>query len=275
MKTNNVILVFISLISLLIVSCTDEDDILGHDLIDSNIYDITQVTFPNEDFNTIPVYTIREDSVSARGNYSLLGRLNDPYFGESEASFCMQILLPSNNIELNPAENTEFTLELSLPYYGGYGDTLSNMELFVYELTENLGSTDTTSEIYSNQSFFDNLASPLLSQAWALELNDSVDWDGEIVSPRLILDLSTSGLGEKILFNSTATDLSSNESFVDFFKGLYLQVSHYMSYNSVAYFNTVSSDCFLRLSYTNNNNEPQIIEFPVGTSSNRCWIRGA
>jgi len=263
MKKNHAIAICISLCAL-IIGCTDEDDIIGHDIIDSNLYDVTLTSFPNENYN-IPMYSLKEDSISATGNYSLLGHINDPYFGESAASFYMQLLLPSNNLELNVAEDTEFTIELSLPYFDSYGDTLENIEISVFKLTENINSVDTISNVLSTQTF-DYDPSPLGSRLFsANDIKDSVDWNGETVSPRLIIDLSESNLGE-IISNS---DLSSSESFVNDFNGFYLKSNDLINTGCITSFNTNSANCFLRVSYINNNNEPQVIEFPVGTSASK------
>ena len=264
MKKNHTIVICISLICALIFSCTDEDDIIGQDIIDSDLYDVTLTSFPNENYN-IPIYSLQEDSISATGSYNLLGHINDPYFGESAASFYMQILLPSNNLELNASEDTEFTIELSLPYFDSYGDTLENMEVSVFKLTENINSVDTITDIISTQTFnFD--PSPLGSKVFNTnDIKDSLSWNGETVSPRLIIDLSNSDLGE-IISNA---DLSSSESFVSYFNGFYLKSNETVNTGCITSFNTNSANCFLRVSYINNNNEPQVIEFPVGTSANK------
>jgi len=263
-KIKSLVLTYICIFFTILISCTDEDDILGHDLIDSSVYEVNISSFPNENYN-IPLYSLREDSVSARGSYNLLGNINDPYFGKSDASFYMQILLPSNNIELNALEGTDFTLELSLPYFDSYGDTLQNMEVSIFELTESIGLTDTISEVFSNQNFNYN-PTPLTIQTFnANEIKDSIEWNNETVSSRLIINLS-----ESELVNTIANaNLSSNESFLESFKGLYLKTNETLSTGCISYFNTNNTNCFLRLSYINNNNESQVIEFPVGSSSNR------
>ena len=66
----------------------------------------------------------------------------------------MQVLLPSNNIDINPLEESDFKLELSLPYHDSYGDSsFYNIDAAVYELDEVIGQTDTITEVFSTQSF--------------------------------------------------------------------------------------------------------------------------
>ena len=264
MKKKSIIAVYLSFICLIIIGCSDEDDILGHDLIDSNIHDVGLTVFPNNNHN-IALFSLKEDSISARGNYSLLGHINDPYFGQSTAAFYMQVLLPSNNIDLNASEETEFTIELSLPYFDHYGDTIEELEVSVFQLNENIGFGDSISDIFINQNF-DYNPSPLGTAIFNVNnIKDSVYWNNETVSPRLIVDLSNSDLGETI----SNADLSSSESFVNSFSGLYLSTNESLNTGCITYFNTNSANCFLRVSYTNNDNEFQSIEFPIGSSSNR------
>ena len=264
MKITGVIITFISIFFTLIIGCSNEDDIIGKDLIDSDLYDVNSISFPNENHNILS-FSIKEDSISARGNYNLLGVINDPYFGKSEASFYMQILLPSNNIEINPLEGTNYSLELSLPYHDSYGDTLHNIEASVYEINENIGSSDTISEVFSTQDFDFNPNQIATKTFNSNEISDSIQWGNETVSPRLIIDLSEGNL----INNLINADMSSNETFVETFKGLYINSNNTENTGCITYFNTSSPNCFLRLSYTDINQELQVIDFPVGSSSNR------
>ncbi|OUV55770.1 MAG: hypothetical protein CBC73_02925 [Flavobacteriales bacterium TMED113] len=264
MKITGVIITFISIFFTLIIGCSNEDDIIGKDLIDSDLYDVNSISFPNENYNILS-FSIKEDSISARGNYNLLGVTNDPYFGKSEASFYMQILLPSNNIEINPLEGTNYSLELSLPYHDSYGDTLHNIEASVYEINENIGSSDTISEVFSTQDFDFNPNQIANKTFNSNEISDSIQWGNETVSPRLIIDLSEGNL----INNLINADMSSNETFVETFKGLYINSNNTENTGCITYFNTSSPNCFLRLSYTDINQELQVIDFPVGSSSNR------
>lgn len=264
MKITGVIITFISIFFTLIIGCSNEDDIIGKDLIDSDLYDVNSISFPNENYNILS-FSIKEDSISTRGNYNLLGVTNDPYFGKSEASFYMQILLPSNNIEINPLEGTNYSLELSLPYHDSYGDTLHNIEASVYEINENIGSSDTISEVFSTQDFDFNPNQIATKTFNSNEISDSIQWGNETVSPRLIIDLSEGTL----INNLINADMSSNETFVETFKGLYINSNNTENTGCITYFNTSSPNCFLRLSYTDINQELQVIDFPVGSSSNR------
>ncbi len=127
---------FFSILLSLFVSCNpDEDDILGLDLIEDDEFIIEKHQFSNQT-NNFNIQNFQEEDITGSGAYNLLGSFNDDYFGQSNAAFFMQVLLPSNNIDFEVSDLTqEVTLELSLPYYGAYGDTLQNLSISVFELT--------------------------------------------------------------------------------------------------------------------------------------------
>ena len=97
------------------ISCNpDEDDILGLDLIEDDEFLVEKHQFSSQniDFN---IKNFQEQDVSGSGSYNLLGTFNDLYFGQSDAAFFMQVLLPSNNIDFEASEEPNIKLELSLP----------------------------------------------------------------------------------------------------------------------------------------------------------------
>ena len=56
MKITGVIITFISIFFTLIIGCSNEDDIIGKDLIDSDLYDVNSISFPNENYNILSLY---------------------------------------------------------------------------------------------------------------------------------------------------------------------------------------------------------------------------
>ena len=260
-----VLILIFSFFVFFFISCNpDEDDILGLDLIEDDEFLIEKHQFSNQniDFN---IQNFQEQDVTGSGSYNLLGTFNDLYFGQSDAAFFMQVLLPSNNIEFEASEsNPNIKLELSLPYYRSYGDTLQNLTVSVFEVTQSLSGIDTTQTLTTESFEYDNI----LSQQEIIvgEINDSIQWENEIVSPRLILDLSESNLGSKIL-SSSSVDLENNINFTEFFKGLFLKVEPQEN-GSIIYFDTNSPNCFLRMTYTKNDDSQVVIDFPVGGEAN-------
>lgn len=263
------ILFYFSLVIILFSCNSEEDDILGFELIDEDEFVIEKHiynTLFNEENSYFTVNNFREENIYSSGFLNLLGTYNDSSFGQSDASFYMQVLLPEENIVFNASESDpNIKLELSIPYYGFYGDLTQTLNLKVYEVTESLSSLDEANKLITESFDFDNLL--LETQINLGEISNEVQWDDSIVSPRLILDLSESDLGSKIL-NATGTNLSNDESFIEYLNGLYLKVDS-SNDGAVLYFDTNSQECFLRMNYINNNNEPEIpVEFPIGATHN-------
>tara|TARA_B100001057_G_scaffold245279_3_gene245626 strand:+ start:37005 stop:38267 length:1263 start_codon:yes stop_codon:yes gene_type:complete len=268
MVINNILFCF-SLVIILFSCNSEEDDILGLELIDEDEFIIEKHTYNtlfNEANSFFTVNNFREENIYSSGFLNLLGTYNDPSFGQSDASFYMQVLLPDENIVFNASDlDPNVKLELSIPYYGSYGDLTQTLNLKVYEVSESLSSLDEANKLITESFEFDNLL--LETQINLGELPNDVQWGDSTVSPRLILDLSESSLGSKIL-NATESNLSSDENFKDYLNGLYLKVDS-SNDGAVLYFDTSSQECFLRMNYTNNNNETALpVEFPIGSTHN-------
>ena len=268
MVIKNILFCF-SLVIILFSCNSEEDDILGLELIDEDEFVIEKHTYNNlfnEDNSYFTVNNFREENIYSSGFLNLLGTYNDSSFGQSDASFYMQVLLPDENIVFNASESDpNIKLELSIPYYGFYGDLTQTLTLKVYEVTESLSSLDEANKLITESFDFDKLL--LETQINLGDISNEVQWDDSIVSPRLILDLSESDLGSKIL-NATETNLSNDESFIEYLNGLYLKVDS-SNDGAVLYFDTNSQECFLRMNYINNNNEPVTpVEFPIGATHN-------
>ncbi len=267
MVIKNILFCF-SLVIILFSCNSDEDDILGLELIDEDEFVIEKQTYNtlfNEANNYFTVNNFREENIYSSGFLNLLGTYNDLSFGQSDASFYMQILLPDENIVFNALEsNPNIKLELSIPYFGFYGDLTQSLNLTVHEVSESLSSLDGSNKLITESFEYDNLLTEI--QIDLEELPNEVQWGDNIVSPRLIVDLSESSLGSKIL-QASENNLSNNENFKDYIKGLYLKVDS-SNDGAILYFDTNSSECFLRMTYTNNNNQPEILEFPIGATHN-------
>jgi len=190
---NSFSFVLISLLTFFLISCNpDKDDILGLDLIQDDEFVIEKLSFPNDSI-PIPIHTFQEDSVSGFSPYNLLGSFRDDYFGQSNASFFTQILLPNSNIDFDHDPNTDIKVELSLPYYKAYGNSSQPITVSVFEVTESLAGLDTSAAFLSES--YEYNSSPLAQTTFsANDISDSIDWSGSNVSPRLIINLSDSDL---------------------------------------------------------------------------------
>ena len=127
-------LIVVFAVSILLYSCKKEFDSIGLEL--QNEEDRLGNTFT--DTTTLIAYSMIEDSI-VTGNLSnaIIGYVNDPVFGRTQAGFYTQFDLSGTNVSFGNSPEFD-SLVLSLQYAGYFGDTLSALSIKVYELTEAL-----------------------------------------------------------------------------------------------------------------------------------------
>lgn len=225
-----------------LVAC-QKDSNLGEDIVTMSDSKINMVF---TDTVTIDAYSVLVDSVStSKLKYNLLGSIYDNVFGTTTASIYTQLRLSENNVDFGTNAVCD-SIILTLDYVGFYGDTPSVQTLRVFELDEDLNFDST---YFSN----DNLSyNPIEigSLTAAFKPNDSVDYFGVKVKPHLVLKLNKS-FGEKIMAKSGQSELSDNENFKDFIKGIYITSDKAISDGGLAYFDLMSSLSLVTLYYHN------------------------
>ncbi|MCF8299372.1 MAG: DUF4270 domain-containing protein, partial [Saprospiraceae bacterium] len=223
-------------------SACEEPDIVGMEVHP----DIDNINIFFSDTASILSYSEIEDSLRTdETDLNLLGSYKDPVFGTSTANFCTQLRLSSNDVSFGTSPVFD-SLVLSLVYNGYYGDNSFQHNVMVYELIEDIYSD---SDYYSFQPFlYDN--TELANITFVPNFDDSVLVDGEMQAPQLRINLNQI-LGDKFLQTALSTDLSDNDNFLKFFKGLYLKVPTASSGGSILYFDTQSALSKLTLYYHN------------------------
>ena len=127
----------IGIVALCLFSCKKTPDTIGNDLIDDNNYINV--------FHTDTVEVLCHsyfDSIRAKNvRYALLGSINDPVFGTTEAGFYTQFRFSSagQSFGANPVLDS-IVLQLSLDSY--YGDTMTLQTVHVYELMDSISSSE-------------------------------------------------------------------------------------------------------------------------------------
>ena len=210
-------------------SCKKKDTSIGANSID-----------PNELLNSIQVdtfslksYTKIEDSVVTNNPVSaLLGSYNDPKFGTFKAGFFTQLRLPAVNPSFGDVSTIEIdSFVLGLQYSGFYGSS-NSQKIEVYELLDSLG-LNTTYYSFSNKSHSNtNLIVPSKSIVVTDPVSQIViDTTHVKAQLRLYLDTNLARTFFNEAINNPAT-FSSNENFLNYFKGLYVGVNNgYQSSN--------------------------------------------
>jgi len=218
-----------------------------------------------------------------RASTGLIGAYRDSVFGKSSATLYLQPLLPTNFLVLKEQTETIFTdsIVLSLSYNGYYGDTSIATTFDVFRLSEEL---DIQVNYYSDTSI-NTTGGVLGSKTFKPRINTNLKVntpnilggvDTTLVNPQLRIRLDKS-LGDEIVSKSGQNELSTNEEFIKFFKGI--RISPAASLNpsnnesSVLYIATTSSDTKISLYYKTINPQGdttrKIVSFPVNSSSVR------
>jgi len=154
--------------------------------------------------------------VTSKSQYNLLGSLQDPLFGNTTVNFATQVRLSSfPDFGDNPVVDSTF---LFLYYRSVYGDTITPQHIKVYKLEASL---DADSE-YDQDTDLKSMASPVsigeLTFTPKVEL-DSASQDTLYQVLKIAIDNS---IGEKLV-NADSLDLVSNDAFLNYFKGFYLE----------------------------------------------------
>ena len=199
------------LLFLLISSCTKELSPIGMDLL--NPLDLLSMGYT--DTVQIKAYSIPEDSVYTRNlTYAQVGSMYDPVFGRTNATFYSQLFTSTTSLRFgtSPVFDSAY---LYLPFKSSYGDTLSNMTLHVYALTE--GIIDSLHS-YSNTTLTYDQANPLGEITFQPKPHDSTFYNGQKQAPMLRIPIN-SNFGNYILSADT-NSLNNNTEFVKYFKGI-------------------------------------------------------
>ena len=187
----------------------------------------------------------RVDSLSTRSaSLSLVGDLNDPFFGNSNLSFYTQIGLTSSSLDWGEGAVTD-SIVLQLLYSGYYGDTLTPLTIKVHEVTQDLGSD---SLYYSNISF--DLGEELANHTFTPKPKTRIEEENDTIGTAVLRIPIDIAFGERLILDEDDA-LTSNSRFMDYFKGLYLDCEIPAGRGSICYFNMLHTKSYLRIYYHN------------------------
>ena len=171
--------------------------------------------------------TVIKDKIKAYANtesgivtnkeaYNLLGSINDPKFGNTTVNFATQYrTLSFPDFGTNPTADSTF---LYLYYRIIYGDTITPQHIKIYELEAPLNADAE----YEQDVDLKSMASMQMIGDYTftpkVEL-DSASQDTLFQVLKIPIDNS---IGQKIL-DADSLDLVSNDAFLNYFKGLYIE----------------------------------------------------
>ncbi len=170
------------------------------------------------------------DSVSVGiSDDHVLGYINDPVFGETNASVNFQVAPESTPLSLDlPKDSIAFdSVVLCLKFNGAWGDTLQPLNLHVYSMDPEV--------VFSNSVAYDNtkrfIKGPELTEFNAAKIVDisTLDSADSTASPykeptayQLRIRLNKS-FGEKIIGLDSASSYTSDSAFYDYLRGLIVE----------------------------------------------------
>lgn len=201
------------IIILAITGCKEYNDFGVETLPEGDLIHVKNIV----DKDNISSFIYREDSIRTdEASSSLLGSLNDPVFGITNIDFAAQFRLQYfPGFGKAPSADS---IKLYLYYRLIYGDTVTTQHFKVYELNSPLDvdaeydQTVDLKSMASNQLLGEIDYVPIVKQ-------DSTTKDTFYQLIKIPLDIS---LAEKLI-NADSLDLISNDAFLEYFKGLYIE----------------------------------------------------
>lgn len=210
--------------------------------------------------------TVREDSLKSDSlSHNLLGIINDPDFGIYTASSFAQFKLPQlgNVISSNTLDSAVLFLQFTSTS-AFYGDLSTDIAFNVYEVNEPMSRTVSN----SNQTYNYN-PTPIGSFNGRFKLSDSLPQRslGKTIkgAPGIAIKLSST-FAQK-LFNASASNLSSQDAFLNFLNGIALVPSSVPAsgQGAIAAFNLLGTNTRIRVYY----NDTMQSDFNVQNDSRR------
>ena len=216
--------------SFITFSCSDPNTI-GLELqpVSDNIIIGNTTSFKWQNFQTESEDSLRTDEALNL----ILGEINDIRFGTNKGSFCTQMLLVSNNIDLGENPIVDSVI-LSYSYTGYYGDLNEFTNLEISELSEGIFKD---SIYYSNS--FDLVSNNMLNV-------DTFYLSNTITNPSLRIKLKNE-FGQQIL-NLGNAGLVDNETFLQSFNGISVLAN---AENTLLYLNPDATNSYFKIFYHN------------------------
>jgi hypothetical protein len=250
-----------ALLSLLIFSCTKELSPIGIELVDPS----ELLSMGYSDTVSIVAYSLPEDSLyTSNLSYAQIGSMYDPIFGKTTASFYTQVFLSARvRFGPNPVFDSAY---LYLPYRSSYGDTMSNMTLHVYALTESILDSVQT---YSSSTVAYDQANPLGQFTFQPRPHDTTYSNGKKLYGMLRIPLN-SNFGDAVMFPSDTSILNSNTKFVEYFKGITIMADEQNTKGSGAIITySVPSDQSKIVMYYHSDEDTSAFTFSLSTGCAR------
>lgn len=197
----------------------------------------------------VATYTVSDANIASnQRSLATLGELQDDMFGYTRAMFTSQVLLSSSNVVFSDIVNVANSMKLNLRSVGYYGDTTGNKTIRVYRIKQ---------DIYRDSIYYSNFR---IDES-KLELLNEKEFH---VGPDSIISIEMpQDLIDEFIAEENTPYFSDNETFVEFFKGIYVEVENSLNPGFILNIDLIHSSSNLTLTY----NETESYVFDITSSS--------
>ncbi len=250
-------------VTLVATSCKRPTTDLGGDLIpEGDLLSVNQT-----DTITLLAKTVKEDSIQTSNLTTvMLGSYMDPKLGRTTASFYTQVELSTSNPSF-PSNAVVDSVILALVFSPRLYGKITDQRIAVHRLTQ---SMDRDSNYFNTREIafhpMDEIRSG--SEIYSMDPLAIVVVGTDTVKPQLRLKLRNQ-LGNDLL-QAPASALSSNASFKEYFKGLYVRPDVFGPNGGVFNFDLIDAASKLIVYYhyeENGETEEDFYDFPINTES--------
>ena len=174
----------------------------------------SKIYYNNDSITNFNISTLSEERLrSDESIHLLLGQINDPVFGVNKGAFVTQMLLPVNNIEdLGVVVDSVMITYSYTDFYGDLNES-NDLDISVFKLEE---------DIYKDSIYYSNY-NPSIS-ATNLAIGNTI-YDGDSLNSSYINIYLDNSIGQELIDASGSSDMIDDESFLEFFKGLYVKAA--------------------------------------------------
>lgn len=225
-------------------SCNKDSSIIGFNLQPGS--DFIEL---DEKVIDVSTYTVTDFNISSnQRTISPLGEYKDPVFGLTKAMFTCQLLLSSGNVNFSAIRDNVNEMILQLKYRGNYGNSDEKLNIKVYRILD---------DIYRDSVYYSNFR---INEQHLTLLSET---ELEILEDSLIKIEMPQQLINDFLNPSDSIYFKDNESFISFFKGIYVTAEYTGSEGQIVYIDLLSNSSRMDLIY----NDTSRFSFTITTAS--------
>ncbi len=230
-------------ISLIYTSCENEDSVIGLGIIPGS--DMMELIC---DTINVECYTVLDSRISTdERTLATVGSNMDPEFGFTKASFLFQTRTSTSNVNFSSVETVE-SIELHLKYDFHYGDDATAQTLNVYRLK---------SDFYIDSTYYSDHTLDESEFEFLTSLNLVIPSEDSLLKIELPMTLADEFIA------ADTSHFEDNDTFLEFFKGLYITTDDVATDGGIYNFNLYNSESRMVMFY----NDSLEYEFLINTNS--------